>query len=140
MDIDHYMKKPPNSYKAPSPDSFKPPAITYEGFRPCSPPKCRRVVPTTTLPKIYRTTTPHHSYIQSTKKFPPIYRTTTTQPSYTKPTENVQQGFLVDYHSDNDISNSIDEKPNLCTFTLFLYPRLTTKFGNFYNSYNLYLH
>ena len=131
MDIDTYMKKPPNSYKAPAPPNsyktpaphtFKPPKMTYEGFIPCSPPKCHRVHPTSkkvVSSQVYHTTSPspplyklHAS--KATTKVPTIYRTTTQHTSYRKPTENIQNGYLVDHHSDNDISNVIGESPNLC--------------------------
>ena len=129
MDIDAYMKKPPNSYKAPAPDTFKAPDMTYEGFIPCSPPKCRRAHPT---PKkvvsapVYHTTTPSYKLheTKATTKVPTLYPTTTQHTSYKKPTENIQNGYLVDHHSDNNISNEHEETPNLCKFiTLFLVSR-----------------
>ena len=120
MDVHTYPSKPTGTFKAPD--------MTYEGFIPCSPPKCPRAnsqstialtskpITTTSSPyNVHKTTTIAPIVFKTTTRGLPLYNPPTPKPTYTKPTENTQNGFLVDYHPVSDASNSIEE-PNLCKF------------------------
>ena len=121
MDVHSYPSKPKGTFKAPD--------ITYEGFIPCSPPKCKKAnshstydvtsnpITTTLAPyKVITTTTKAPIVYKTTTRGLPLYNPPTPKSTYTKPTENTPNGFLVDYHPVNEASKAIEE-PNLCKFT-----------------------
>ena len=94
--------------------------MTYEGFVPCSPPKCPRVYKTPNVVAQSYTTTSTVAALANvyttTTVVPNAYPSSTAEPEvskYEKTTETIHNGFLVDYYLNTAISNSIEEN-DLC--------------------------